>query len=373
MKAMILAAGAGTRFRPMTLDMPKPMIPVLGAPVLEHVLAHLAACGVTEVMINTSHHADRIESHFGDGRRLGLDIGYSFEGSIEDGRLVGRPLGSAGAMRRIQEQGGFFDQTTLVLCGDALIDLDIAAVVAEHRAAGAMASVVATQVPIERVSHYGVVVTTEDGRIRSFQEKPAPEEALSDWVSTGIYVFEPRVLDRIPSGRAYDIGSELFPSLVADEVPFFAQRHAFSWVDIGRVADYWDVMQLALAGGIAGLAMPGREVAPGVRAGLNARIHPRADIRGPVFIGSGATVESGATVRGPAWIGHGSRIGADALVDRCVVFEHVQVEPGEVHEQALLYRDWVVGRDGSHVQRQGARAAPAVRAQEQEVRGTATA
>jgi mannose-1-phosphate guanylyltransferase len=143
MKAMILAAGKGTRVRPLTYEMPKPMIPVMGKPVMEYLIELLARHGVKQVMVNLSHLPQRIEQYFGDGQRFGLEIGYSFEGYIHNDEIVPFALGSAGGMRKIQDFGGFFNETTVVLCGDAIIDLDLAAAVAEHKRRGALVSLVA--------------------------------------------------------------------------------------------------------------------------------------------------------------------------------------------------------------------------------------
>jgi len=133
---MILAAGQGTRVRPLTRDLPKPMVPILGKPVMEYLIEHLARHGVTEIMVNVAWHHHKIEEYFGDGHRWGVQIGYSYEGVRDHGDMLPRPMGSAGGMRRIQDFSGFFDETTLVLCGDALIDLDITAALAEHQGQG---------------------------------------------------------------------------------------------------------------------------------------------------------------------------------------------------------------------------------------------
>src|SRR4051812_13088734 len=151
-KAMILAAGQGTRVRPLTKYMPKPMIPILGKPVLEYLIEHLARYGVREIMINVSYLHEKIEQYFGDGRRFGVQIGYSFEGAMVDGMVVPQPVGSAGGMRKIQDFSGFFDDTTLVLCGDAVIDLDLNGALFEHRSTGAKVSLVAKEVRPEQVS-----------------------------------------------------------------------------------------------------------------------------------------------------------------------------------------------------------------------------
>ena len=174
---MILAAGQGTRVRPLTRDLPKPMVPILGKPVMEYLIEHLARYGVKEIMINVAYSHWKIENYFGNGSRWGVEIGYSFEGKRDHGEIVPNPKGSAGGMRKIQDFGGFFDTTTIVLCGDALIDLDIGAAVSEHKAKKAMASVITLEVPNLEVSNYGVVETDKEGRILAFQEKPKPEEA----------------------------------------------------------------------------------------------------------------------------------------------------------------------------------------------------
>ena len=211
MKAMILAAGKGTRLQPLTNFQPKPMLTLLGRPVLDSIIELLAGHGVRDIIINTSHLASEIENYFRDGSGRGVDIAYSFEGHLQGDTLHTRALGSAGGMRKIQDFSGFFDDTFMVLCGDALIDLDISAAVAEHRRRGALATLVTKDVPRDEVHKYGVVVTDSDGRITAFQEKPAPQEALSTTVNTGIYIFEPGIFEYIPAGREYDIGGQLFP------------------------------------------------------------------------------------------------------------------------------------------------------------------
>lgn len=355
MKAMILGAGKGTRVQPLTHELPKPMVPLLGKPLMEYLIEHLARNGVTQVMVNTSHLAPRIENYFGDGRRFGMEIGYSFEGYVENGQIVPLPLGSAGGLKKVQEFGGFFDSTAVILCGDALIDLDIAQVVGEHRARGAIASLVSKRVPWKEVSNYGVVVSDADGRIQSFQEKPSQATAKSNWVNTGIYVFEPEVLDLIPAHRMFDIGSELFPLLVEKKLPFYAQQRDFGWIDIGRISDYWSVTQRLMRHEVAGIQIPGNEIVPGVHAGLNARIDWRGTrINGPVYIGSGCNIERDCVIEGPTWIGHGSHIQHGAHVTRSIIFEHTRVDQqARFHEQIVSGR-YCVNRHGQVAQEAGA-------------------
>jgi len=348
MKAMILAAGKGTRVRPLTYDLPKPMIPVLGKPVMAYLIEHLAKHGVTEIMVNVAHLHEKIEEYFGEGEQFGVQIGYSFEGyTKEDGEVVAVPIGSAGGMKKIQEFGGFFDDTTIVLCGDALIDLDLKAALLEHRRKGAMATVITKEVPWDKVSSYGVVVTDKDGRITQFQEKPKQEEALSNFISTGIYIFEPEVLDLIPSGVEFDIGSQLFPLLVEKGMPFYAQGRPFNWLDIGSVSDYWEVLQNVLTGEVNHMDVPGIQIEPGVWTGLNTSIDWKGTtIKGPVYIGSGVKIEAGSTIIGPTWIGHGSHICEGAEVVRSVLFEYTRVLNDVTLHETIVFKDYSIDRAG---------------------------
>ena len=351
-KGMILAAGRGTRVRPLTNDMPKPMVPILGKPVMEYLIEHMARHGVREIMINVAFHHQKIEEYFGDGSRWGVEIGYSYEGELDHGDIVPRPMGSAGGMRRIQDCSQFFDDTTLVLCGDALIDLDIGAAVREHTTKGAVASVVALEVPKDQVQSYGMVVADKSGRVQSFQEKPRPEDALSTLASTGIYLFEPSVVDLIPPGRNFDIGAQLFPMLVQQRLPFFVQNRLFNWIDIGRVSDYWSVLQRVLRGEVAHMSMPGREVRPGVWVGLNTRIDwDNVTIEGPVYLGSSVKLEPGVTIIGPTWIGHGSHIRRRAVVSRSILFEYTRIGEGMEFSQMIVSPNYCVDSKGQAVYR----------------------
>ena len=348
MKAMILAAGKGTRVRPLTYDLPKPMIPLLGKPVMAYLVEHLAKYGITEIMVNVSYLHDKIEDYFGEGHQFGVQIGYSFEGYTNDhGEVVPQPIGSAGGMKKIQEFGGFFDDTTIVLCGDALIDLDLKSALFEHRRKGALASVITREVPWDKVSSYGVVVAGEDGRITQFQEKPSQEEALSNFISTGIYIFEPEVIDLIPSGQTFDIGSQLFPLLAERGLPFYAQKRPFNWLDIGSVSDYWEVLQNVLMGEVKQMDVPGIQVEDGLWVGLNTSIDwEGTSIEGPVYIGSGVRIEKGAKIVGPTWIGHGSHICEGAEVVRSVLFEYTRVLHDVTMHEMIVFKDYSVDRAG---------------------------
>ncbi|MEH2257810.1 NDP-sugar synthase [Nostoc sp.] len=356
MKAMILAAGKGTRVRPITYTIPKPMIPILQKPVMEFLLELLRQHGFDQIMVNVSHLAEEIENYFRDGQRFGVQIAYSFEGKIDDdGKLEGEAIGSAGGMRRIQDFSPFFDDTFVVLCGDALIDLDLTAAVKWHKSKGAIATIITKSVPKEEVSSYGVVVTDEDGRVKAFQEKPSTEEALSTNINTGIYIFEPEVFNYIPSDVEYDIGSQLFPKLVEIKAPFYAIPMDFEWVDIGKVPDYWRAIRGVLLGEIKNVQIPGHEVAPGIYTGLNVAVNwDKVDITGPVYIGGMTRIEDGAKIVGPAMIGPNCWICSGATVENSVIFEWSRLGPGVRLVDKLVFGRYCVDKTGAAIDVQAA-------------------
>ncbi|NEQ53246.1 MAG: NDP-sugar synthase [Leptolyngbya sp. SIO3F4] len=355
MKAMILAAGKGTRVRPITYTIPKPMIPILQKPVMEFLLELLKQHGFTQVVANVSHLANEIEGYFRDGQRFGVELAYSFEGRITNGELVGEALGSAGGMRKIQDFSPFFDDTFVVLCGDALIDLDLTEAVRQHKEKGAIATIVMKSVPLMQVPSYGVVVTDNNGRIKSFQEKPKVEEALSTNINTGIYIFEPEIFNYIPSGQEFDIGGDLFPKLVEANEAFYGITMDFEWVDIGKVPDYWQAIQDVLTGQVKGVGIPGQEVRPGVYAGLNVKANwDNINIEGPVYIGGMAEIEDGATIIGPSMIGPNCSICSGAVVDKSVIFEYSRIGPGVRLIDKLVFGRFCVDKTGASIDMQEA-------------------
>ena len=233
---MILAAGQGTRVRPLTRDLPKPMVPILGKPVMEYPIEHLARFGVRQIMINVAFNHWKIESHFGDGRRWGAEIRYSFEGERQHGDIVPEPMGSAGGMKKIQDFSGFFDETTVVLCGDALF---------EHRNKGALASVVALNVPREDVGNYGIVKTDKIGRVSDYWNRAAAC-AVRRGGANG---------HAGPRGEARGVGRAQHPRAV------------------GRVT-----------------------IVGPVYIGSGVHIEPGVTIQGPAWIGSGSHVRRGASL-----------------------------------------------------------------------------
>ena len=350
MKAMILAAGKGTRVRPITHTIPKPMIPILQKPVMEFLLELLRQHGFTEVMVNVSHLAEEIENYFRDGQRFGVEIAYSFEGRIEDGELIGDALGSAGGLKKIQNFQNFFDDTFVVLCGDALIDLNLSEAVRRHRQKGALATLITKRVPREKVSSYGVVVTDDDGRVKAFQEKPAVEDALSDEINSGIYMFEPEIFEHIPDGVPFDFGSKLFPKLVAEGLPFYALPMDFEWVDIGKVPDYWHAIRSVLQGEVRQVTIPGKQVRPGIYTGLNVAANwDKIKVEGPVYVGGMTKIEDGVSIVGPAMIGPSCHICAGATIDNSIIFDYSRIGAGVKLTEKLVFGRYCVDKTGDHI------------------------
>lgn len=351
MKAMILAAGKGTRVRPITHEIPKPMIPILHRPVMEYLVKLLKMHDFSDIMVNVSHLAKEIELYFRDGYQYGVNISYSFEGHVDEaGEHIAQAIGSAAGLKKIHDFSGFFDETFVVLCGDALIDVDLTEALKWHREKGSMATIIMKTVDPSEVSSYGVVVTDENGKVQSFQEKPTVREALSNTINTGIYIFEPEILNHIPSGKTYDIGSDLLPTLVEKNLPFYALSIEFQWVDIGRVPDYWCAVRSVLRGEVNGITIPGKEIKSGVFAGLNVSANwDKINIQGPVYIGGSTQIEDGANIIGPSVIGANCHICSNVLIENSVVFEYSRLGPGLCLVDKLVYGRYCVDQTGVSV------------------------
>jgi mannose-1-phosphate guanylyltransferase len=349
MKAMILAAGKGTRVRPLTNVMPKPMIPLIRKPIMEAIVDHLHRHAFDEIYVNTSYLSRSIEDYFRDGERLGVAIAYSYEGELVDGEFRDKPLGSAGGMRRIQDHCGFFDDTFAVLCGDALIDVDLGEVLRFHRASGAVATIVTKSVPRDEVSKYGVVVTDDSGRVQRFQEKPKVAEAASNTINTGIYLFDPKIFDYIPCGVEFDIGSQLFPRLIEAGEKVCAISLPFEWVDIGCVTDFWHATRLILEGKVQGLKTPGREIRPGVFVGLGVQIAGGVEIQGPVYIGSGTRIDAGVRIDGPAVIGANCVLGSGAHIHQGILSDYTRVTANAMLDQRIVFAGKFIEPNGDAI------------------------
>jgi len=328
MKAMILAAGVGSRLSPLTLFMAKPMVPVVNKPVMEHIIELLARHAVKEIVANLHYLPHHIERYFGDGRRWGVHITYSLEREL---------LGTAGAVRRMASH---FDNTFLVVMGDALTDLDLQAIVAFHRQRGAQATIALHEV--EDPTRYGVVQVDETGRILRFQEKPKHEEAVSNLVNMGVYIFEPPILDLIPPGEVYDFGHQLFPRLLEEGVPFYGYRADCYWSDVGSFGEYRRAQSAILGGEVRGIRIPGRQVAEGIWQGRGVGVHPRARLVPPVVIGDNCQVRADAIVGPETVLGshvivdEGATVVGSTVLDGTYVGRLVNVQEAVVNRNCLV-------------------------------------
>ena len=301
---MILAGGKSTRLYPLTLDLPKPLVPVLDRPVVDHIIDYLASHGVDDIVMNVHYLAEQIESYIGDGSRWGVSMTYLREDEL---------MGSAGAVKQVASR---FDETFVVIGCDDVTDVDLSEAVRFHLERGAEATIVLHEA--NEVSQYGVVVTDDTGRITGFQEKPAPGTERSKFVNTGIYVFEPSVLDRIPANTFYDFGKQVFPEMLAASAHFYGMRTTSYWCDIGTPGEYRRCHFDALEGRV--------------------RLRPRdgALVRDGVLRGPQTQIDSGARIGRPSSIGARSRIESGAVVERSILWDDVVIESGATVRDAVL-------------------------------------
>jgi mannose-1-phosphate guanylyltransferase len=348
MKAMILAAGKGTRVRPITNDTPKPMIPLLQKPVLESIIEHLKTCGIDEIIINTSYLSSKIENYFGNGSRFGVQIAYSFEGEILEDEIVSKAVGSAGGMKKIQNFSEFFDDTFVVLCADALIDLDIQKVIALHKEKKAMATIALKEVPLSDTNKYGIVELDKNDKILTFQEKPDLKDAISNLANTGIYIFEPEVFDYIPSGKEFDIGGDLLPLLAKQDLGIYGVNIPYEWIDIGNVNDFYEATFKILSKEIKGYRINAKEVQEGIYIGLNVKINlDKVKLIPPVYIGSSTQVDNGAVIIGPSMIGSNCKIQEKVILRRSIVDDYKKINSLAKINEKILFSDSIISLDGT--------------------------
>jgi mannose-1-phosphate guanylyltransferase/mannose-1-phosphate guanylyltransferase/phosphomannomutase len=310
MKAMVLAAGLGTRLRPLTYEITKPMVPVLDRPVMAHILDLLDRHGFKEVIANLHYFPDSIREHFGER------LAYRYEEEL---------LGTAGGVRACGEFFG--DEAFLVISGDALTDIDLGAFVARHRAAGGIATLAVKQVADTR--EYGVVLHDREGRITGFQEKPEPDEALSNLGNCGIYIFEPTIFDYFPQRPFVDWAQDVFPTLLANDVPFHIHEIDDYWNDVGSLGELRQGTFDALRGELR-LQVEGREVQPGVVLAGEGQLPEDLEVDGQVWIGRGVRIGSGVRIMGPAVFGDDAVVGDGAQLREAIVFPGTQVATGAI-------------------------------------------
>lgn len=307
MKALLLAGGFGTRMRPLTERLPKPMAPIGNRPWLEHLIARLKDQGITEIVMAVKHYPERIRDHFGDGSRFGVHIEYAVE-SI--------PLGTAGA---VKNAGSLLGSRFAVINADIVHAADLRALEEAHVRSGALVTIALTEV--SDPSQYGVVEQTEDGRIIRFVEKPPRGQAPSNRINAGLYIMERAALDAIPPGREVSIERETFPALIAAGHRVQGVPVTGYWMDMGTSERYrhvhWDLLDQKLE-----LPLPGKEQGSGIWIGEDTKIAPGALLVPPVLIGSRVTIGERAVIGPYAVIGDDCRIGRGVRCTHSILWDH---------------------------------------------------
>jgi mannose-1-phosphate guanylyltransferase / phosphomannomutase len=305
LRAVLMAGGSGTRLRPLTCELPKPMVPAIDRPIAEHIINLLKRHQITEIVITLHYLPEAIQQYFGDGSDFGVKIHYAVEAD--------RALGTAGCVKNVEEiLGGTF----VVISGDSLTDIDLSSAIEFHQRKGSKATIVLAHIP--NPIDFGVVIVDETGRIRRFLEKPSASEVFSDAVNTGIYILEPEVLDYLHLDTEADFSQDLFPQLLAHDVPMYGYVADGYWCDIGQLDIYRESQYDALRGKVK-LDWPFPETSPGIRIGANTYVDPTAKIEAPVVIGANCKIGPRVTISGETIIGDNVAIGRNATLKRPIV------------------------------------------------------
>jgi len=343
MKAVVMAGGSGTRLRPLTLNRPKPMVPMVNKPVIGHILDLLKRHGVVDVVITLQYMAEDVQDFFGDGSAMGMNITYSIEET---------PLGTAGSVKQAE---ALLDDTFLVISGDAVTDIDLSAVVEYHRQKRSLATLTLYRVanPLE----YGVIILDDQGRITQFQEKPSWGEVISDTVNTGIYVLEPEVLSHFEPGVNFDFSKDLFPLLMRRGDPMYGYIAGGYWCDVGNLAEYMRASNDLLEGRVQVQPL-GTQRGPTLWCGEDVDIAPDAQLYGAIFLGDGVKIKGGVVIHGPTVVRDYTVVDTNAHLERSIVWRNCYIGEGvELHgaiigrqcslkSKAVVFEGAVVG-DGS--------------------------
>ena len=324
MKAILLAGGFGTRLRPLTLNTPKPIVPIFDRPFLHYQIDLLKQVPeIDEVILSLNYQPAQIESLMGDGTDVGLRIRYLVEPS---------PLGTGGA---IKFASAGLDDTILVFNGDVLTQVDLAALVELHRSRKARATIVLA--PVEDPAAYGLVETDDDGIVRRFLEKPSPDEITCDTINAGIYVLEPETFDRIPSNTKYSVEREYFPSLVERDETFVAHVERGYWLDIGTPDKYLQAHRDIMSGRCAAVPFTDGLVGQSL-VDSTASVADGAELDSPCFIGASARIETGARIKANSVVSRGAVVGTNATIDGAIIWPDAIVGTEATVQEAIIGR-----------------------------------
>ncbi len=328
MKAVLMAGGEGSRLRPLTINRPKPMVPIVNRPVMEHCLLLLRKHGITDVIVTLQYMAAVIQDYFGDGSSLGMNLIYS----IED-----EPLGTAGSVKKAQEH---LTDTFIVISADALTDFDLSSIVKSHRKNRAIATL--TLHRVENPLEYGVVITDEGGRIKQFLEKPSWGEVFSDTVNTGLYVLEPSIFDYYPSDKAVDFSQDVFPQLLERGDRLYGFVADGYWCDVGNLSEYMRANVDLLEGRVKAEPI-GIEIRPGVwAASEDVEIAPNVLLEGPIFLGESVKIQNGAVIRGPTVIRDNALIDERVRIERSIIWRNTFISDRAEVRGAIIGRQCAI-------------------------------
>ncbi|GAC1463514.1 MAG: mannose-1-phosphate guanyltransferase [Ktedonobacteraceae bacterium] len=306
MKAVVMAGGEGSRLRPLTIRRPKPMVPIAGKPVMEHILHLLKRHGITEVVVTVQYLASNIEDYFGNGSQWGMHITYSREDV---------PLGTAGSVKNAEDE---LTEPFLVISGDALTDYDLTDLIRYHNEKKSLATLLLAHVP--NPLEYGVIITNEDGHITQFLEKPSWGEVFSDTINTGMYVLDPKIFSYFEKNKQFDFSQELFPMMLKQGDPLFGYVAPKGyWCDVGSMSEYMRANADILQGNVD-LGIDAKNIGGNIWCEEGVDINADAQIYGPVYLGRDCKVRAGAIIHGPSMIGSYSIIDERAQVDRSIVW-----------------------------------------------------
>lgn len=333
MKAMILAAGVGSRLDPLTRNVPKPLVPILNMPVMEYLVVLLKQHGFDEIMVNLHYLGDQIADYFGDGAKWGVKIHWSYEDKL---------WGDAGSVKRVEDF--LRDDTFLVIGGDDLTDMDLSRLLKTHKDKKALATIALSLV--DDPSDYGIVLMNEDSRITRFLEKPKGEVIFSNTANTGVYVFQPEIFDLIPRGIFYLFGKQVFPLLLDQRLPLYGHLTAAYWKDVGNLQVYQQTHIDVLEGRV-NTKLHMEEVRKYVWMGKNVQIDETAEIGYPVAIGDNVRIMAGAKVLENTVIGNNCAVEEDAVVVDSILWEGSVVMAGTHLERCVVGKDCHVKTDAA--------------------------
>lgn len=321
MRAVLMAGGSGTRLRPLTCDLPKPMVPILNRPIAEHIVNLLKRHRITEIIATLHYLPDIMRDYFQDGCDFGVQMTYAVE---ED-----QPLGTAGCVKNVAE---LLDDTFLVISGDCITDFDLSAAIRFHRERQSKATLILASVP--NPIEFGVVITDENQRIKRFLEKPSSSEIFSDTVNTGTYILEPEVLDYLPFNQEADFSKDLFPLMLDKGEPMYGYVAQGYWCDVGHLDAYREAQYAALYQRVK-LDFDYVERSPGLWVGQNTHLDASIHIDTPALIGHNCRIGARAQITAGTVIGDNVIVGADADLKRPIIWNGVIVGE-EAHLRACV-------------------------------------